>query len=72
MLDVVVIKEEVQKDPKLHVIVQKLLSDEDSVPNFSLHQGMLKYKDQLVISKSSTLLPSILHDSVFGERSGFL
>ena len=36
---------------------------------------MLKYKDRLVISKTSTLLPTILHtyhDSIFGGHSGFL
>ncbi|KAL0549565.1 hypothetical protein IC582_014050 [Cucumis melo] len=42
---------------------------------FSIQQGMLRYKNRLVISKSSTLIPAILHtyhDSIFGGYSGFL
>ncbi|KAA0054763.1 hypothetical protein E6C27_scaffold437G00440 [Cucumis melo var. makuwa] len=40
-----------------------------------MQQGMLRYKDQLVISKKSALLPNILHthhDSVFGGHSRYL
>lgn len=38
--------------------------------DFSLHQGVLKYKDRVVKSKSSSLLPTILHtyhDSVYSR-----
>lgn len=60
LLDVVVIKEEVYNDSKLKWIIEKLLEDEDSVSNYSLEHGALKLKGRLVISKNSTLLPSII------------
>lgn len=70
------IKEEVYKDSKLKDIIEKLMVDEDSISNFSLQQGILKYRGRLVIFKTSSLLPAILHmyyhDSVFGGHSGCL
>lgn len=74
LLDVHVIQAEVQVDPKLSKIIQQLLEDSDGVPHYSFQQGVMKYKDRLVVSKSSTLLPFILHtyhDSVFGGHSFF-
>lgn len=70
-----VINEEVYGDSKLRERIEKLKIDEDSNSNFSLQQRVLKYRRQLVISKTSSLLPSILHiyhDCVFGRHSGFL
>lgn len=75
LLDVVVIKEEVYKDSKLKGITEKLLENEDSLSNYSLEQRVLKFRGRLVISKTSSLLPSILHtyhDFVFGGHSSFL
>lgn len=49
--------------------------DETRKTKYSIQQGMLKYKNRLAISKSSTLISTILHnyhDSVFGSHSGFL
>lgn len=49
--------------------------EEKTEGKYSIHQGMLKYKDRLVIFKSSTLILAILHtyhDSVFGGHSEFL
>ncbi|KAA0041991.1 Transposon Ty3-G Gag-Pol polyprotein [Cucumis melo var. makuwa] len=42
---------------------------------FKICNGMLRYKDRLVVSQSSKLIPHILHsyhDSVVGGHSGFL
>ena len=66
-----VIQEEIEKDQHLQEIEEQNVE----VPNFSIQQGVLKYKGRLVISKASTLLYTIMHtyhDSVFGGRSGFL
>lgn len=70
-----VIKTEVANDPKLKEVVEKLVQHADSVPGFVWQQGTLKYKGRLVLSKSSTLIPTVLHtyhDSVFGGYSGYL
>ncbi|TYK14463.1 Ty3/gypsy retrotransposon protein [Cucumis melo var. makuwa] len=76
LIDLTRIKEEVEKDEQLQKIVAELKEEDESKGNkFSIQQGMLKYKDRLVISKTSTLLPTILHtyhDSIFGGHSGFL
>lgn len=76
IIDVVVIKEEVDSDEKLQKIREEL-EEKGGDPNnkFLVKQGMLIYKDRLVISKTSKLIPMFLHtyhDSVFGGHSGFL
>lgn len=48
--------------------------DAESVPYFSWDQDTLKYKGRMVMSKTSTLIPTVLHtyhDLVFGEHSGY-
>lgn len=75
IIDVAVLQEEVRNDDHLNSIIQKLQDDSDDMSKFALQQGVLKYKGRLVISKSSSLLPAILHlyhDSVLGGHSGFL
>lgn len=73
LIDLTVIKEEVEKDEQLRETLSRLKKEEE-VCNYLLHE-MLRYKGRLVIFKSSSLIPTILHtyhDSVFGGRSGFL
>lgn len=73
LIDLVVIKE-VEKDEHLKEIIAKS-EKEEGVCNYSMQHGMLRYKGTLVISKSSSLIPTILHtyhDSVFGGHSEFL
>lgn len=58
-------------------IIAKIEAQKQEVPNFSLQQGVLKYKGRLVLSKTSSLLSTILHtyhDSIFNIRrhSGYL
>lgn len=76
LLDLAKIQEEVDKDQQLQEIKKKKIEGkQDEVPNFSLQQGVLKYKGRLVLSKNLVLLPTILHtyhDSVFGGHSRFL
>lgn len=69
LIDLSIIKEEVMNDPRLSEIITELEKDEGSVSEFTVQKG------RLVISKTSTLLPTILHTyhvSVFGGHSGFL
>lgn len=76
LIDLAVIKEEVEKDESLKKKMFELEEIEGKAKGkYSIQQGILKYKDQLVISKSSTLIPTILHfyhDSIFSRHSGFL
>ena len=76
IIDVGVIREEVNKDEKLQKIKNEL-GEREGEPStkFLIKQGMLMYKDRLVLSKTSKLIPMLLHtyhDSVFGGHSGFL
>ena len=76
IIDIVVIKEEIGSDEKLQKIREKLEEKgEGQETKFSFKQGILMYKDRLVLSKSSKLIPTILHayhDSIFGGHSSFL
>ena len=73
LIDLKVIREEVEKDEHLKEIISKIQKEE--VTNYTLQQGMLRYKGRLVIAKNSSLIPTIMHiyhDSVLGGYSGFL
>lgn len=75
MVDIDVICQEVQGGPQLNAVIKHLQEDPDDTTRFSLQQGVLKYKGRLVLSKTSTLIPAILHtyhDSVLGGHSAFL
>ena len=70
------IKEEVNQDEKFKKIREELAEKgEEPSSKYSMKQGILMYKNRMVISKTSKLIPTILntfHDSVFGGHSGFL
>lgn len=75
ILDVGIVSREVAQDVKLQGIIRRLNEDPDSVPKFEWLQGKLLYKKWLVLSKTSSLIPSVLHtfhDSVLGGHSSFL
>ncbi|CAJ2651205.1 unnamed protein product [Trifolium pratense] len=68
------IKEEILKDEKLQKIITELQQDPMSWPGYSYKQGVLFYEDRLVISKTSTLIPTLLeefHATPQGGHSGF-
>ena len=65
LLDLIVIKEEVEKDARLMEIIAELQKEKGEVTDFSLQQGMLRYKGRLAVSKSSTMIPTILHTYLF-------
>ncbi|KAL0546889.1 hypothetical protein IC582_016807 [Cucumis melo] len=74
LIDLKIIKEEVEKDDHLSRIILRIKAEEE-VSKYSLRHDMLQYKGRLVIAKKSSLIPTILHtyhDSVFGGHSGFL
>ncbi|KAL0552392.1 hypothetical protein IC582_011501 [Cucumis melo] len=74
-LDLQIIKEEVERDAKLRKVVADLNGDiAQQDCKFKICNGMLKYKDRLVVSQSSKLIPYILHsyhDSVVGGGGAF-
>ncbi|KAA0062156.1 Ty3/gypsy retrotransposon protein [Cucumis melo var. makuwa] len=75
LLDVEVIREEVRKDPALYEIIRLIEEQGMKVLHYTTHESVLKFKGRLVLSKTSTLIPTIMHvyhDSVFGGHSGFL
>ncbi|KAA0054180.1 transposon Tf2-1 polyprotein isoform X1 [Cucumis melo var. makuwa] len=72
LIDLKIIKEEVEKDEQFKEILMKLQSGEE-VQNYALQQEMLQYKGRLIIANKTTLIPAILHtyhNSVFGGHSG--
>ncbi|KAA0036455.1 Ty3/gypsy retrotransposon protein [Cucumis melo var. makuwa] len=76
LVDLKIKKDEVEKDEKLQKITTALCAD-GGLQNskFSLRNGFLHYKNRLVLSKTSSLIPSMLNifnDSVVGGHSGFL
>ncbi|KAL4026410.1 hypothetical protein IC575_014840 [Cucumis melo] len=74
LIDLKVIKEEVENDDHLKDIIRRIKGGEE-VQKYTLQQDMLQYKGRLVIAKNSTLIPTILytyHDSVFCGHLGYL
>ncbi|KAA0043665.1 Transposon Ty3-G Gag-Pol polyprotein [Cucumis melo var. makuwa] len=75
-IDLEVIKKEVFQDPRYVKIVEEIKQlDELAESKYSLQNGLLMYKNRLVILKHSSLIPAILdtfHNSVIGGHSGFL
>ncbi|KAL0540119.1 hypothetical protein IC582_024349 [Cucumis melo] len=76
LVDLRVIKEEVEKDEKLKKVIANLREEgEAQASKFTLKYSHLHYKNRLVISKTSSLIPVMLntfHDSVVGGHSEFL
>lgn len=61
-LDFKVVHEEVQQDPTLHAIILALQKRETTKSGFALQNGVLLYQDRLVMSVSSTFVPTILKE----------
>lgn len=75
LLDVNVILNEVEKDEEFQKIIAILKEDPEGKPKYQWVQGKLLYKGRLVLSSSSSLIPSILHtyhDSIVGGHSGHI
>ena len=64
-----------ERDKKLQIIAELSGEKEQNDSKFKIQNGMLRFKNRLVISKTSILKPSIsqtYHDSALGGHSGFL
>ncbi|TYK03741.1 ty3-gypsy retrotransposon protein [Cucumis melo var. makuwa] len=75
IVDMETVTKEVKKDEELQLIAQQLQTDPSLEGKYSLLNGKLMYKGRVVLSKSSSLIPNLLHtfhDSIFGGHSGFL
>ncbi|KAL4026029.1 hypothetical protein IC575_014436 [Cucumis melo] len=75
-VDLELIKKEVHQDPKFQKLMAELRELEDRQGSkYSLQNDVLKYKDGLVITKTSSLIPTIVdtyHNFVVGGHFGFL
>lgn len=75
LLDISVMQKKVEANKVLQEIVERLKQDPSNVPKFSCEHGRLLYKGRLVLSSSSSLIPSLLqtyHDSMMGGHSGYI
>ncbi|KAL0552088.1 hypothetical protein IC582_011184 [Cucumis melo] len=75
ILDIAVVEKEVQEDAKLRAIFEKLLVDPDCILRYTVRQGRLFVKGKLVLPRTSSLIPTILHtfyDSIIKGHSGQL
>ncbi|TYK05651.1 Retrotransposable element Tf2 [Cucumis melo var. makuwa] len=75
LLDIDIVTTEVEKDEELQGIIEILKEDPEGKANYQWKAGNLFYKGRLVLSRKSTLIPSLLHtfhDSVLGGHLGFL
>jgi hypothetical protein len=60
-------------DEKCQQLLQELAIKPDSHPHFTLHSGVLRYKNKVVIGTSTDLKNRIFdsfHSSAFGGHSG--
>jgi hypothetical protein len=63
------------QDPKAQQMIAALAVDPQSVPNFTLSDGILKFKRRIWIGDNTTLQQQVLaalHSSAIGGHSGFL
>ncbi|KAK1435415.1 hypothetical protein QVD17_01178 [Tagetes erecta] len=66
--------EEAKSEAEILSLVQKCLLDPTKLPGYSVKNGILFYKDRLVISRHSKFLPALLHEfhiTASGGHSGF-
>lgn len=69
------IKASYTTDAKAQDLLTKLVVSSSAAPNFTLNQGLLRYKGRLWIGADSTLhlkIIEVLHASLVGGHSGFL
>ncbi|KAL0549151.1 hypothetical protein IC582_013632 [Cucumis melo] len=75
IVDMETVAKEVEKVAELHKIVEQLQRNPPIEGKYKWENGRLLYKDRVVLSNSSSLIPSLLHtfhDSILGGHSGFL
>ena len=70
-----VVEMEVELDEDLKGIIEELKENPDESSKFQWINGNLLYKKRIVLSKKSSLIPTLLytfHDSILGGHSRFL
>lgn len=75
LLDVEAIQQEIFTNLKVKILKSELIKDPAVHPHFSLHHGVLLYKNKLVLPSSIRLIPQLLKDtyeSPIGGHEGFL
>ena len=66
---------EIEKDEELQKIIKKLEMNHEETSKYQWEKGRLLYKGRVVLPKTSSLIPSLLHtfhDSILGGHSGVL
>ncbi|KAA0050226.1 transposon Tf2-1 polyprotein isoform X1 [Cucumis melo var. makuwa] len=75
IVDMETVAREVKKDVELQKTVEQLQRDPPIEGKYKWENGILLYKGRVVLSNSSSLIPSLLHtfhDSILGGHFGFL
>ncbi|KAL4576939.1 hypothetical protein LXL04_013040 [Taraxacum kok-saghyz] len=66
--------EEVRGDKDIALLIQQCLDRPTTLPKYSVRQGLLYYRNRLVISRNSKFIPGLLkefHQSAAGGHSGY-
>lgn len=75
LLDIDLVLKKVENDEELQKIIAILKDDLEEKPKYQWLLGSFLYEGRLVLSQSSSLIPTLLytfHDSSLGGHSGFL
>ncbi|TYK04949.1 ty3-gypsy retrotransposon protein [Cucumis melo var. makuwa] len=75
IIDLEVVLKEVEDDPELQRLIEAVQKDPERYAKYQRSNDKLLYKGRLVLSKYSTLIPTLLHtfqDSILGGYSRFL
>jgi hypothetical protein len=68
------VQEGYEQDPRAQQIIAALVVDPQSVPNFTLSVGIMRFKNRISIGDNTTLQQQVLaalHSLVVGGHSGF-
>lgn len=60
LLDIPVIKEEIRRDAQLVPIINAIEEGKESIPPYQMDQGIMTYDGQIILSKESALILTIL------------
>ena len=75
IMDMEIVIKEVDEDEELKKIIVVLKLDREGKPRYEWKKDQLRYKGRLVLPRSSSLIPSLLHtfhDSILGGHSSFM
>ena len=61
LLDLEAVEKKVQEDETLKNIFERVIQDPECVPHYVVRHGKLFFKGKLVLPRTSSLIPTILH-----------